>query len=133
MKEAGLAHLDEEHRRFLSLVEELDSAIAQHKGKREVERQIRALMQEAAAHFRHEARLLSELEYPHAGRHIAAHARLESQLWDALRLSYATEPDADWAKKGMVIKQMLLEHLQLEDPEYRGYVLSRSGAGSEAG
>jgi hemerythrin len=63
--------------------------------------------------------------YPHAGRHIAAHARLDSQLWDALRTCYATEPNDDWAKKGLLIKQMLLEHFQLDDSRYREFLRQR--------
>jgi hemerythrin len=84
------------------------------------------IVQEARAHFDHENRRFAELGYPHAGRHAAAHARLDTQLWDALRTSYATEPDADWTKKGLVIKQMLLEHFALEDAKYHEFLRRRA-------
>jgi hemerythrin len=115
----GVPGVDEEHRRFLALIEDLDAAIAAHSRPHEIERRLQVIVQEARAHFDHENRKLSELHLPHAERHIAAHARLGSQLWDALRTCYAIEPSEDWAKKGLVIKQMLLDHFQLDDLKYR--------------
>ena len=116
----GVPAMDEEHRRFFTLIDDLDAAIAAHARPRDIERCLQVIVQEARAHFDHENRKLSELGLPHAERHIAAHARLGSQLWDALRTSYATEPAQDWAKKGLVIKQMLLDHFQLDDLKYQG-------------
>jgi hemerythrin-like metal-binding protein len=121
----GMPGTDAEHRRFFSLVEELDCAIARHKGPRDIERCLQVIVQEARAHFDHENRQFASVGYPHAGRHIAAHARLDSQLWDALRTCYATEPNDDWAKKGLLIKQMLLEHFQLDDSRYREFLRQR--------
>jgi hemerythrin-like metal-binding protein len=122
----GIPGTDEEHRRFYSLVDGLDVAIAEHRGPRDIERCLQVIVQEARAHFDHENRQFAELGYPHAERHIAAHARLASQLWDALRTCYATEPSDDWAKKGLLIKQMLLEHFQLDDSRYREFLRQRS-------
>jgi len=124
----GVPGVDAEHRRFLVLIDELDAAIAAHARPLEIERRLQVIVQEARAHFDHENQKLSELRLPHAERHIAAHARLGSQMWDALRTSYATEPSDDWAKKGLVIKQMLLDHFRLDDLKYRSTTASaRSG------
>ena len=111
----GIPAMDDEHRRFMSRIDDLDAAIAGHRGRHEIERCLQVIVQEARAHFDHENRELTRLGVPQAERHIAAHARLESQLWDALRTSYAAEPADNWEKKGLVIKQMLLDHLQLDD------------------
>ena len=126
----GVPGMDDEHRRFFALVHDLDAAIAAHASPRELERCLQVIVQEARAHFDHENRALSQLGAPHAERHIAAHARIQSQLWDALRTSYAIEPAEDWAKKGLVIKQMLLDHLQLDDLKYRGVTSSASARSS---
>ena len=121
----GLAGTDDEHRRFFDLVANLDAVIAAHAGPRDIERCLQEMVQEARAHFDHENRQFSELGFPHAERHIAAHARIHSQLWDALRSCYATEPADDWAKKGLLIKQLLLDHFQLEDLKYRDFLRQR--------
>ena len=113
---------EEEHRRFFSRVDELDAVLARHGSPHDIERCLQVIVQEAQAHFDHENRRFAELGYPQAGRHAAAHARLGTQLWDALRTSYASEPDADWTKKGLVIKQMLIEHFQLEDARYQEFL-----------
>lgn len=121
----GIPGMDEEHQRFFRLVEELDAAIAAHRSPHDIERCLQVIVQETRAHFDHENRQFAELGFPHADRHIAAHARIGSQLWDALRTCYATEPADDWAKKGLVIKQMLLDHLQLDDLKYREFLRQR--------
>ena len=121
----GIPGMDEEHQRFFHLVEELDAAIAAHGSPHDIERCLQVIVQETRAHFDHENRQFAELGFPHADRHIAAHARIGSQLWDALRTCYATEPADDWAKKGLVIKQMLLDHLQLDDQKYRDFLRQR--------
>lgn len=106
---------------------DLDAAIAAHKGPRDIERCLQVVVQEASAHFDHENRQLRESGFPQAARHIMAHARLVSQFWDALRTCYASEPGDDWAKKAIVIRQMLLEHFQLEDVRYREFLRRRGG------
>jgi hemerythrin len=123
----GIPGVDEEHQRFFRLAEDLDVAIAAHRSPHDIERCLQVIVQEARAHFDHENRQFSELGFPHADRHIAAHARIASQLWDALRSCYATEPCDDWAKKGMLIKQMLLDHFQLDDLKYREFLRQRQG------
>jgi hemerythrin-like metal-binding protein len=119
---------EEEHRRFFSRVEELDACLARHPSPHDIERCLQVIVQEARAHFDHENRRLVELGYPHAGRHAEAHARLGRQLWDALRTSYATDPDADWTKKGLVIKQMLIDHFEVEDRKYGEFLRQRAGS-----
>jgi hemerythrin len=126
----GIPGMDEEHRRFFALADELDAAIAAHAAPRDIERCLQVIVQEARAHFDHENRQLSRLALPHAERHIAAHARLDAQLWDALRTCYATAPAEDWAKKGLLIKQMLLDHFQLDDLKYRDATSSASARSS---
>jgi hemerythrin-like metal-binding protein len=114
--------MDEEHSRFLSRVQDLNAAIAEHRSPHDIERCLQTIVQEARAHFDHENQRFAELGYPDAARHAAAHALLGRQLWDALRTCYATDPSADWAKKGLVIQQMLLEHFELEDSKYRRFL-----------
>lgn len=121
----GIPATDEEHQRFFSLADDLNAAIAAQKGPRDIEHSVKRIVQEARAHFDHENRQFVELGFPHAERHIAAHARLDAQLWDALRTCYATEPADDWMKKGLVIKQMLLDHFQLDDLKYREFLRRR--------
>lgn len=122
------AAMDEEHRRFFSRVDDLEAAIAGHKGPHDIERCLQVIVQEARAHFDHENRRFVELGYPHAGRHAEAHARLGGQLWDALRTCYATVPEADWEKKALVIRHMLLEHFELEDLKYRDFLRQRAAS-----
>jgi hemerythrin len=121
----GIPGMDEEHQLFFSRVDDLNAAIAEHRNPHDIERCLQVIVQEARAHFDHENRRFVELGYPHAARHAAAHARLDAQLWDALRTCYATEPNDGWAKKALLIKQMLLEHFGLEDLKYREFLRQR--------
>lgn len=118
----GIPGMDEEHRRFFSRLDDLDAAIAEHRNPHAIERCLQVIVQEARAHFDHENERLAQVGYPQAAKHAAAHARLQAQLWDALRTCYASEPGDDWVKKGLLIKQMLLDHFQLEDLKYRDFL-----------
>src|SRR5687768_7904999 len=80
----GIPAMDEEHQRFFLLADDLNAAIAAHNGSRDIEHYLQMIVQEARAHFDHENREFVALGFPHAERHIAAHARLDVQLWDAL-------------------------------------------------
>src|SRR5918999_1298734 len=117
---------EEEHRRFFIRVDELDAVLARHASPHDIERCLQVIVQEAQAHFDHENRRFAELGYPQAVRHAAAHAQLGRQLWDALRTCYASEPDADWTKKGIVIKQMLLDHVRIDDAKYQEFLRRRA-------
>jgi hemerythrin-like metal-binding protein len=118
----GIPGMDEEHQQFFSRIDDLGAAIARQGNPHDIERCLQVIVQEARAHFDHENQRFVELGYPNAARHAAAHARLAAQLWDALRTCYATQPGDDWMKKSFLIKQMLLDHFQLEDLKYRDFV-----------
>ena len=117
----GIPQIDEEHRRFIGLVNELNAAIAGREPKAQVEALLDAIVSEARAHFAHEERLLGERGYPGAEQHALLHAGLIIQVSAALHDIRDTEWSRFWIETGLAIRKVLLDHLFQEDMRFRDY------------
>lgn len=117
----GIPQIDEEHRRFIGLVNELNAAIAGRDPKSQVEALLNAIVRDAHAHFAHEERLLAERGYPEAEQHAVLHAGLIIQITAALHDIRDTEWSRFWIETGLAIRKVLLEHLFHEDMRFRDY------------
>ncbi len=123
----GIAGVDEDHRLFLARVKDLDAAIANHLDRSELERRMHVLIRETTTHFDHEQRLLAERRYPFADRHIALHAELKSKLMEAQSLFFMAEKDSERMKHCEAIKQLLLDHFNVEDMRYAEFLRKQRG------
>jgi len=121
----GVPVMDDEHRQFISRVNDLNKAITELEDKATVLRMMDLMLIEAAHHFRHEQELLLRWQYPQAEAHIAKHAELTAQF--ARAMSQMTETDISfvWALKGLHVKQLLVRHLLQEDSKYRDFLLAQ--------
>src|SRR5512140_2024092 len=76
----GIPEIDEDHRRFISLIDDLNHAVMPRRDKPEIERSLKLVVEDARNHFEHEERLLSRHRYPEVNRHAELHAELTLQL-----------------------------------------------------
>jgi len=118
----GIPEIDEEHRRFISRVNELNSAIVRQTEKTEIQRILDLMIVEATEHFEHEERLLARSKYPDHARHAESHARLEAALLEEKRRFARTEFSVGWMLAGLGIKELLVNHLLNEDMRYREFL-----------
>jgi len=119
----GIPEIDEEHRRFLGLVDELNAAIAGRDSKARIEALLNAIVRDARAHFAHEEQLLAERGYAEARRHAMLHAGLVVQITAALHDIHDTQWSRFWIETGLGIKKVLLDHLLQEDMRFRAHFL----------
>ena len=124
----GVAEIDEEHRRFIARVDELNQAIMECKDKPTVERLLDLILMEAAHHFWHEQRLLVEWKYPDRAVHAAKHAHLVEQFECVMQEFEQADVSFTWALKGLYIKQLLIDHLLKEDMKYRDFLRAQPGS-----
>lgn len=117
----GIPEIDEEHRRFIGLVNELNGAIAGRQPKARVERLLDDIVADARNHFAHEERLLAERSYPGAKQHAAVHAGLLIQITAAIHDVQDSEWSRFWIETGLAVKNVLIDHLLHEDMRYRDY------------
>ena len=127
----GVPEMDEEHRQFISRVNDLNKAIIESEDKATVERMTDLMLVEAAHHFRHEQELLARWKYPETAAHIAKHAALTAQFERVMKDFAETDISFVWALKGLHVKQLLIEHLLKEDMKYRDFLRTQTGETSQ--
>jgi len=118
----GVPEMDDEHRQFISRINELNQAIIGCEDKTAVQDRMYRMLMEASEHFAHEEQLLEKINYPQFAAHSAKHAELSAKF--ALLMQEFEETDISfvWALKGLHLKQMLAEHLLKDDMQYRDFM-----------
>jgi hemerythrin len=122
MLSVGVPEMDDEHRRFIARVNDLNKAIIESEDKATVERTMAMMLAEAAHHFEHEQELLARWNYPETGEHTAKHAELTAQFDRVMQEFADTDISFVWALKGLHVKQLLVEHLLKDDMKYRDFL-----------
>jgi hemerythrin len=121
----GVAEMDDEHRKFIARVNELNKAIVEVEDKATVARALELMLTESAQHFRHEEQLLVQWNYPEAATHAAKHKQLTEQFERVVKEFADSDISFVWALKGLHLKQLLVEHLVNEDMKYRDFLRAR--------
>ena len=123
----GVPEMDEEHRQFISRVNDLNKAIIESEDKKTVERMMNLMLMEAAHHFWHEQELLARWNYPETAAHTAKHAELTAQFERVMNEFAESDISFVWAFKGLHLKQLLVEHLVKEDMKYPDFLRAKTG------
>jgi len=117
----GIPEIDADHKRFISLVDELNISITERMKASEIKKRLQHVIRDANRHFEQEEKLFQERQYPNAEGHLRSHNNIRNMLnkvQDSF-LPYGLE--AEWLDAAQVIKQMLISHLLTEDMQYAGY------------
>lgn len=117
----GIPEIDAEHQHFITLINELNKAIIARMALEEVIKRMRAIQDDAVAHFAHEEILFKEWGYPDAEAHAKKHAQAV-EFFKKITAGFEHEGTAyEWIEAGLKVKQVLIEHLLVEDMKYRDY------------
>jgi len=117
----GIPEIDAEHKHFIMLVNELNAAIISRLGIEEIKRCMRAILDDAEAHFAHEERLFKEWGYPDAAEHAQRHAEAIEYFHSIIDGFGHNGTDYEWIEAGLKVKQALIGHVLAEDMKYRDY------------
>ena len=123
----GIPEIDEDHKQFLLLINELNRSITEGRKQTEIKQRLKFIVDDAARHFQREEKFFQEMQFPDA----ASHALVHGQVLKALRriqdsfIPYGL--DAEWVDAGLFIKSILLSHIFTEDMKYAVYFKSQSG------
>ena len=123
----GIPEIDDDHKRFASLVNELNSAIAGRADKAEVKQKLDLLYLDARDHFQHEERLFALYGYPEHEQHAALHRQIEQALLRELAGFVSSGMSVEWVQSGLRIKELLVSHLLEEDMKYREFLRAKMG------
>jgi len=117
----GIPEIDAEHRHFIRLVNELNDAISRRMDVVEIGKRMQAVLDDAVAHFQHEAVLFKEWGYPDASEHEQKHAQITRTLHEIRSQLANGGTEYEWVEAGLKIKKTLIDHLLNEDMKYRDY------------
>ena len=90
-------HLDEQHQAIVTLINNLDEAMAQGQGKAVLGQIISELARYSVWHFTEEENLFDTLGYPDAAAHVAEHKRFIAEVMKA-------QADFDFGKPAQSIQ-----------------------------
>lgn len=120
----GIPEIDEDHKRFILLINELNHSIAKRMKATEIHKRLQLVIEDTERHFEQEEKFFRELGYPNADGHASSHSQVLSNLkkiQDSF-LPYGLE--AEWLDAALVIKNILINHILTEDMQYANYFKS---------
>ena len=121
----GVKAMDEEHKRLVKLVDELDDAMRQGQGREVMKKTFDGLVTYAATHFKTEENLMRENGYPGFEEHAEKHDAMTQQVLNLQR--QVRENQATITLKTMnFLTDWLTKHIQGTDKQY-GIDLNQKG------
>lgn len=120
----GIPEIDEDHKRFILLIDELNHSITERMKATEIKKRLQHVIEDADRHFQQEERFFREQHYPNAEGHAISHnnvRRTLKKIQDSF-IPYGLE--AEWLDAALIIKQILISHILNEDMQYANYFKS---------
>lgn len=120
----GIKSIDDDHRKLLSLINNLQTAIHYHTGDVFEKQALNELVDYTKYHFTREEDLLRQADYPDFDAHKAEHTRMINKVEDFLdaynqRGHDALQDIADF------LKNWLIEHINGTDKAYSHHLISK--------
>lgn len=117
----GIPEIDADHKRFVSLLDDLNRAILDRMEPEEIKMRLQAILDDAAKHFAHEEKLFRSWNYPDADEHARKHAAVIKSLQAIQDQLFAYQMPSEWISVGIEVKDILIDHLANEDAKYAEY------------
>lgn len=121
----GILEIDEDHKHFISLIDDLNRSIAERMKASEIRKRLFLIIEDTDRHFEQEERFLRERQYPNAEGHSRSHQNVRNTL---SRIQDSFTPyglEAEWLDAALIIKQILISHIVNEDMQYAAYFKSQ--------
>jgi hemerythrin-like metal-binding protein len=120
----GIPEIDEDHKRFISLIDELNLSIAERMKATEIKRRLQHVIEDANQHFEQEEKFFRERGYPNAEGHARSHNNVRNTLKKIQDSFIPYGLEAEWLDAALIIKQILISHILTEDMQYADYFKS---------
>jgi hemerythrin-like metal-binding protein len=128
----GIPEIDENHKRFIALVDAFNESVAGHMTITEVQKRLVDILDDAVQHFAREERLFKEFRYPGADHHARIHAQLVSLL-QHIKSTISYVVDQECIEAALKIKEALITHIHTEDMKYAEFYRNSRGAPTAGG
>lgn len=114
----GIPEIDDDHKRFIMLLNELNKSIVNHVAPEEITAKAQFIVDDAERHFSREEQLFKEMNYPDTNDHANIHAHVLKLLKASLNNFAPYGADSGWVHVGSKIRDLLLGHILNEDMKY---------------
>jgi hemerythrin len=120
----GITEIDRQHQRLIEMINELNTAMQQGKGKDVMSKIIRGLIDYAVTHFKTEEKYFEQYGYPDAVNHKKAHAEFNWKIAEFNRQLNA-------GQLGLSIQVMdflsdwLRDHIKTVDKKYAPFLIQK--------
>lgn len=123
--ETGNSLIDSEHRQLFLAVNEMMDACSSGKGREQIEKTVKFLVDYVAKHFGDEEKLQIQTKYPGYNNHKAFHEKYKADIRIAAQALVNEAPTI--ATLGQVNKQIavLVSHIKTEDKNLASHVKGR--------
>jgi hemerythrin len=120
----GIPEIDEDHKRFIFLIDELNRSIAERMKALEIRKRLFRIIGDTEWHFKQEEQFLRERQYPNVEGHARSHQNVRNTLNNIQDSFIPYGLDAEWLDAALIIKQILISHILIEDMQYVNYFKS---------
>jgi hemerythrin-like metal-binding protein len=127
----GIPEIDEDHKRFIFLVNELNRSIINGKVPADIKNNLQLILEDAVKHFEHEEKLFTKWQYPDADVHAKVHAQVLKALQNIKEKFIPYDRDSEWVDVGLMVKGVLIDHILTEDMKYADYYRNPDHAGKD--
>jgi len=125
--ETGNALIDSEHRQLFQMVNNLQDACAQGKGRAQIESSVKFLMDYVKKHFNDEESLQKQYKYPGYDAHHKFHQGYMTQIDNAGKELLSKDADiASLAEVNRLIG-ILISHIRTEDKKIASHIHAIDG------
>jgi hemerythrin-like metal-binding protein len=115
----GDSEIDADHKRFITMVNELNDTISQRKELGTIKQCMQAIIEDADSHFSRELELLKIQEREDIDIHRDRHQQTMDALHNIMSSFDEDSTEYLWIEGGLRVKQILVEHLLAECEDYR--------------
>lgn len=114
----GHVEIDEQHREWINIINRLNSAILDNKGKASIDSLYKGVLYYTNYHFTAEEALMQEASYPDLDNHRKLHAHFKEGILAHIQvLQSGTQKDAALVMGSL--KEWLINHIQKEDSKLK--------------
>lgn len=120
----GIDSIDQQHKKLLSLINQLQTAVDYSTGEEFEREALDALVDYTKTHFTYEEGLMKQNGYPDFEPHKAQHEKMIKEVEDVLD-EYEEDHDQAMEHGSRFLKNWLVNHINGTDKEYSEFLISK--------
>ncbi|MEA1889724.1 MAG: bacteriohemerythrin, partial [Pseudomonadota bacterium] len=120
----GIDSIDQQHKKLLSLINQLQTAVDYSTGKEFEREALDELVTYTKDHFSYEEGLMEKNAYPDFVAHKAQHVKMIRKVEDVLA-EYDRDPETAMSNALNFLKDWLINHINGTDKEYSSFLIEK--------